>query len=132
MIAKGIITILLSDQALGAIVGNRIAPIIDVPEIDPGTKLSAIYYSISMYPEMVKNGGVAVNHTITLLTVTSSYLDSWNLSLALRNALEMKRGTFSDIQFNFGRCLSIEDEYEFTPGNMYGQKLTYKIRTAYY
>lgn len=132
MIAPSIITILKANTALVAKVSNRIYPIIEVPEVAEGSKLSAIYFSVAMFPESVKNARVGVNHTVTFLTVASTYLESWELSLALRAALDSQGGIIGAINYRFDRCTSIEDEYEFTPYNMYGQKVIFNIRTTYY
>lgn len=134
MISKALINILSGTTteatALKALVSDRIYPIMDIP--DTATKLAAIYYSVQMYPENSKNGPVAQNHTVTFLVIASGYEASWAIALKLRDALQMQVGTFKSIKFRIDRPLSIEDEYEFTPVNMYGQKLTFKIRTAYY
>lgn len=130
MISKALIDILTDDTALTAIVGTRISPIIDIPDAVP--KLAAIYYSVQMFSEGVKNGPVSNNHTVTFLTIASGYETSWNIALKLRDALQFKEGTFKNVNFRLNRCESIEDEYEFTPVNMYGHKIVFKIRTAYY
>lgn len=132
MLAPAIILILADDAALTAAIGDRIYPIIDIPDIPVNNTLSAIYYSVSMFPEDIKNGSAANNHTVSMLIVTSSYLSSWQLSLKLRKALEKKLGIYAGINIRLNRCRSIEDEYEFTPQGMYGQKLSFEIRTAPY
>jgi len=135
MISKAIIDILTGATteatALAAIVDDRIYPIIDIPE-QSETQLAAIYYSVVMYPVHTKNGPVAQDHILTFLTIAKGYEKSWTIALALRNALERQRGTFKNIEFRIDRVKSIEDEYEFTPVNMYGHKLIFNIRTAYY
>lgn len=131
MISKALINILTADTDLTAIIGTRISPIIDIPE-QSADLLSAIYYSVQMFPETAKNGPVANNHVVTFLTIAKGYETSWNIALKLRDALEMKTGEFKNITFRLPRCKSIEDEYEFTPINMYGHKITFNIRTAYY
>ena len=135
MISKALIEILTDDtdeaDALAALVSDRIYPIIDIPE-SSADQLSAIYYSVQMYPEGAKNGPVANNHTVTFLVIASGYEKSWDIALKLRDALQFKTGTFKNVTFRLNRPKLIEDEYEFTPVNMYGQKLIFEIRTAYY
>jgi len=132
MLAPALITILAADTALTAAIEDRIYPIIDIPEVPVNATLSAIYYSVGMFPEDIKTGQAAANHTVSILVVTNGYLSSWQLSLKLRKALEKKTGLISGIIITSNRCQSIVDEYEFTPQGMYGQKLTFQIRTAPY
>lgn len=131
MISKALINILLANDTLTALIDDRITPIIDIPETSTD-QLAAIYYYVQMYPEHCKQGPVAQNHTVTFLTIAAGYEKSWEIALTLRDALERKIGEFKNITFRIDRCKSIEDEYEFTPVNMYGHKLTFEIRTAYY
>jgi len=130
MLSKALINILAANATLTAAVSDRIYPIIDIPDAAP--KLSAIYYSVQMFPEGVKNGPVSNNHIVTFLIIASGYETSWSIAIKLRDALQFKEGTFKTVNFRLNRCESIEDEYEFTPINMYGQKIVFKIRTAYY
>lgn len=136
MISKAIIQIMTGTSpeaiAFKALVSDRIYPIIDIPE-ESADKLSSIYYSVKMQPySQVKNGPVANDHTVTFLTVAKGYEQSWQIALALRDALQMKKGQFKGIDFRIDRCTSIEDEYEFTPVNMYSHRIVFQIRTAYY
>lgn len=131
MISKALITLLKASTDVTTRTGNRMHPIIDIPEASDD-KLAAIYYHVQMYPEHVKNGPVANNHTVTLLTIASGYEKSMELALSVRDAIEMKVGEFKNVTFRLPRCKSIEDEYEFTPVNMYGHKIIFEIRTAYY
>jgi len=131
MISKALIKLLTDDTELTAVIGTRIAPIIDIPG-ESSDLLASIYYSVQMFPEHAKNGPVANNHVVTFLTIAKGYEKSWDIALKLRDALEMQTGEFKNITFRLPRCKSIEDEYEFTPVNMYGHKITFNIRTAYY
>lgn len=131
MISKALITLLKASNDVTTRTGTRIHPIIDIPEAS-ADELAAIYYHVKMFPENSKQGPVANNHTVTLLTIASGYEKSLELALAARDALEMQIGEFKNITFRLPRCQSIEDEYEFTPVNMYGHKIIFEIRTAYY
>jgi len=131
MISKALINILLANDTLTALIDDRITPIIDIPETS-ADQLASIYYYVQMFPEHSKQVPVAQNHTVTFLTIAAGYEKSMEIALALRNALEMQIGEFKNIQFRITRCKSIEDEYEFTPVNMYGHKIIFEIRTAWY
>jgi len=137
MLSKALIAILSADtdkaDALAAIVGDRIYPIVDLPEVPEDAALAAIYYNVQMYPESTKLGPVANNHTVTFLTVADGYEKAWEIALKLRDALQLQRGTFKNVEFRLPRPESIEDEYsELVPLSMYGVKEIFKIRTAYY
>lgn len=131
MIAKALANILLANETVAAIVNGNIYPIIDIPE-ESNEKLSAIYYSVVMSTEYTKNGPAANNHIVKFLTIADTYLGSWELALAVRDALLGMKATVKDVEFTLSRFPEIADEYEFTPINMYGQQLTWNIRTTYY
>jgi len=131
MIAKALVEILMNNPQITGEIADRLYPIIDIPEIS-SEELTAIYYSVIMRPVMTKNGPIANDHIVTVLTIASSYQKNWEISLKVRDALQFKQGTFKNVNFRLPECSEIADEYELTPGNMYGQKLTFNIRTAYY
>lgn len=132
MIAKALVNILMTDAAVTSEINDRLYPIIDIPEISENEKLAATYYYVKMNTVHAKNGPSANDHEIMILAVASSYQKCWEIALKIRDALLYKTGTFKDVEVRFPRNYEIADDYEFTPINMYGVKIAFNIRTAYY
>lgn len=122
----------MNDADVTAEISDRLYPVIDIPEISENETLTATYYYVKMNTVHAKNGPCANDHEIMVLVTAAGYEKAWGIALKIRDALLYKTGTFKDVEVRFPRNYEIADDYEFTPINMYGVKLAFNIRTAYY
>jgi len=89
----------------------------------------AIYYIVKAIPGYNKSGQSMQNWIVTLLTMCTSYKESWNLSIRIKQAFEAAdRQTIGGVRLTKVRVTVIEDEYELNI-NSYGQKIEIEIDT---
>ena len=125
MLGKAIKTILLSENLITGIIGDRLFPVSDIE-----ATLPAVYYSVKVNPEYTKNGPAMKNWDLTLITMHLNYDSAWYLALALKETLDNARGkTNIGIKFERVQCISITDEYEMNIDS-FGQVLEFEIITS--
>ena len=104
MIGKVIYNLLSNASAVTDIVGTKI-----FPEIAPeGTEAPAVIYDIQdISPEYTGSGH---SHDVSIVDIDCfhpDYTDSVDLMVAVRDALELKHGTFNTVTIKRARILKI-------------------------
>ena len=124
MIGKALEYILNNNASIYAMTEGRVYSVSNEDQDIP-----SIYYRVRLTPNYVKQGVTMQEWTVTILTMTKSYSDAWELALLIREALDANRGmTVQNIKFRDCMCTLIEDDYEFNVDS-WGHQITYEIRT---
>jgi len=124
MIGKAITKVITADQAITAIISDRIYPMSSKAQALP-----SIYYNVSVQPHQNKNGQQGQAWTLEILTMCETYAAAWDLAkLIKRVMLHQRRRDVDEVKFIDIECTNIKDDYEFNIQS-FGQILTFEIRT---
>lgn len=124
MIGKAITSILTSNTALTALVGNKIYPIV----IALDTALPAVVYAISsISPFYTKDGWAYDECTFQVTSYATEYADVQNVSTAVRSALELVSGGYAGS--TIGKIyMTGQEEYYQTDAEVYITRLTFTTK----
>ena len=125
MIGIAINYLLKQSLALYQLVGDKIYPLAIEEDV---TLPGVLYRVVSTTPEYTKDGLAEETHAIEVVSYALTYINALNVSQEVRNALELKKGTFSSIHIVSSRINSIEESYDFDQ-NVYFSKINLTIKT---
>lgn len=125
-IGKAIYSILSNDEAITAKVNDKIFPLVANPDT---TFPFIIYKRTDIQPHYTKDLYTGIDDvTINIVVAANNYNDSIIIANLVRNALDNKRGVYSDIYINTIRMDVADEDYI---ENTFIQNLQFKINTKW-
>lgn len=119
-IGKVICNILLNDDKVTEKVDNKIYPLI----ADETTTFPFIIYQRSGFTPQNNKDHTDENVTVDIVVAAETYAESIEIAIKVREALEHKNGTFSDIEIN---DIVIDDATEDYEENTFLQHITITV-----
>lgn len=124
LINRCIYSILSTDTNLKSKVGTKIYPLI----ANENTTFPFIVFKRSSFSvEYTKDGVLEDTTQVDIITASDNYSDSVEIADIIRNTLELKKGTFNNINIKECKLSSADEDYL---ENTYIQTLSFTIKST--